>query len=106
MSTLSISLPEPMKIFVDAEAAAGGYNTTSDYVNALIREAQERKANALREEAGQEDRRAVEESKDASAYDLFEGLLGGWGSSNGTLSENCGAKFAEGMAEKRAQRNL
>ena len=53
MSTLSISLPEPMKIFVDAEVAAGGYNTTSDYLSALIREAQECKANALRQDVRQ-----------------------------------------------------
>ena len=50
MSTLSILLPEPMKIFVDAEAEAGGYPTTSDYLYTLIREAQERKANLLLEE--------------------------------------------------------
>ena len=50
MSTLNISLSEPMQNFVDAEVAEGGYTTTSEYLSALIREAQERKASRHLEE--------------------------------------------------------
>jgi len=42
-----------------------------------------------------------------SAYDLFEGLVGQVGSGgHGQWSQNCGEKFAEGMAEKRRQGHL
>ena len=44
MTTLNISLPEPMKTFVEGEVAQGGYSSTSEYVRSLIREAQKRKA--------------------------------------------------------------
>lgn len=47
------------------------------------------------------------EAAEGSAYDLFEGLIGRVGSGGaGTWSENCGEKFAEGMAEKRRQGHL
>jgi antitoxin ParD1/3/4 len=44
METMNISLPESMKAFVEAEVAAGGYSTASEFVRELIREAQRRKA--------------------------------------------------------------
>jgi antitoxin ParD1/3/4 len=47
MATLEISLPEPMKQFVEAQIAAGGFRDASEYVQALIRnafQAQERAA--------------------------------------------------------------
>jgi antitoxin ParD1/3/4 len=44
MTTLNISLPEPMKAFVEDEVAAGSYSTVSEYIRALIREAQDQKA--------------------------------------------------------------
>jgi antitoxin ParD1/3/4 len=44
MTTLNVSLPEAMKEFVEEQAAKGGYETASEYVRALIREAQIRAA--------------------------------------------------------------
>jgi antitoxin ParD1/3/4 len=44
MTTMNISLPEEMKVFVEAEMAHEGYASASEYVLALIRDAQRRKA--------------------------------------------------------------
>jgi antitoxin ParD1/3/4 len=44
MSTLNISLPEVMKAFVEEQVRSGMYGSASDYVRALIREDQKRKA--------------------------------------------------------------
>src|SRR6185437_193609 len=43
-TSLNIDLPEPLKIFVEIEAQEGGYATASDYIRALIREAEHRKS--------------------------------------------------------------
>jgi antitoxin ParD1/3/4 len=40
----NVTLPEPMKAFVESQAAEGGYATPDDYLCALIQEAQRRKA--------------------------------------------------------------
>lgn len=42
MSTMNISLPEPLKNFVDEHVAAAGYGTSSEYVRELIRRDQDR----------------------------------------------------------------
>lgn len=42
MTTLNISLPETLKIFVDAQVAQRGYGTSSEYVRELIRRDQDR----------------------------------------------------------------
>ena len=44
MTTLNISLPEAMRAFVEKEVTGGSYSTTSEYIRALIRDAQDRKA--------------------------------------------------------------
>lgn len=44
MTSLNISLPEMMRVFVDEQVAFGGYGTASEYVRELIREDQKRKA--------------------------------------------------------------
>ena len=44
MTSLSIDLPEPLKVFVEIEAQESGYATASDYVRALIRDAERRKS--------------------------------------------------------------
>ena len=50
---------------------------------------------------------AGDDVSEGSAYDLFEGLIGQVSSDGkGRWSENCGEKFAEGMAEKRSQGHL
>jgi len=42
MSTVTISLPESLKRFVENEVAAAGYGNVSEYFRALLREAQAR----------------------------------------------------------------
>jgi antitoxin ParD1/3/4 len=44
MATMNISLPEPLKRFVDAQVDSGSYGTSSEYVRMLIRREQEREA--------------------------------------------------------------
>jgi antitoxin ParD1/3/4 len=44
MTTMNISLPEEMKAFVEAQMAQEGYASASEYLRALIREAQKRTA--------------------------------------------------------------
>ena len=46
MESMNISLPEPMKKFVDAEVAEGHYSSASEYVRQLIRAEEKRKAQA------------------------------------------------------------
>ena len=43
-ATMNISLPAPMKEFIDVQLKAGGYSTTSEYVRELIRRDQVAKA--------------------------------------------------------------
>ena len=43
MATMNISLPEPMKDFVEAQARDGSFANVSDYVRDLIRRDQERR---------------------------------------------------------------
>ncbi|MEK7343092.1 MAG: type II toxin-antitoxin system ParD family antitoxin [Pseudomonadota bacterium] len=42
MATMNISLPDRMKIWVEAQADTGRYSNASDYVRDLIRRDQER----------------------------------------------------------------
>lgn len=44
MTTLNISLPEPMREFIESQVAEGGFSTVSEYVRTLVREAQKQKA--------------------------------------------------------------
>ena len=44
MATMNVSLPDPMKDWVEAQAATGRYSNASDYVRDLIRRDQERAA--------------------------------------------------------------
>jgi antitoxin ParD1/3/4 len=44
MTTMNISLPDEMKVFVESQMAHEGYASASEYVRALIREAQKRQA--------------------------------------------------------------
>ena len=43
-ATMNISLPEPLKRFVDQQVRDGGFSSTSDYMRELIRERQRRSA--------------------------------------------------------------
>ncbi|MEA2755636.1 MAG: antitoxin ParD1/3/4 [Aliidongia sp.] len=40
MTTLTISLPESLKTFIDNQLATKGYGNVSEYVRSLLREAQ------------------------------------------------------------------
>ncbi|HET8791725.1 MAG TPA: type II toxin-antitoxin system ParD family antitoxin [Modicisalibacter sp.] len=42
MATMNVSLPDPMKKWVEAQAQTGRYSNASDYVRDLIRRDQER----------------------------------------------------------------
>ena len=44
MATMNVSLPDPMKDWVEAQARSGRYSNASDYVRDLIRRDQERAA--------------------------------------------------------------
>lgn len=44
MATMNVSLPDPMKEWVEAQARSGRYSNASDYVRDLIRRDQDRVA--------------------------------------------------------------
>jgi antitoxin ParD1/3/4 len=44
MTTMNISLPDEMKAFVEDQMSQEGYASASEYLRALIREAQRRRA--------------------------------------------------------------
>ena len=44
MQTMNISLPDPMKQYVEEQVSAGGYSSASEYVRELVRTDQKRKA--------------------------------------------------------------
>ena len=43
MATMNVSVPDPMKDWVEAQISSGKYASSSDYVRDLIRKDQERK---------------------------------------------------------------
>ena len=44
MTTMNISLPEEMKAFIEAQMAEDGFASASEYLHALVRAAQKRRA--------------------------------------------------------------
>lgn len=42
MSTMNISLPDTLKVFVDEQVNQRGYSTSSEYIRELIRKDQDR----------------------------------------------------------------
>lgn len=46
MTTLTISLPESLKDFIDREVQTKGYGNVSEYVRGLLRDAQAKEADA------------------------------------------------------------
>ena len=44
MQTMNISLPDPMKQFVEDQVTAGAYSSASEYVRELVRADQKRQA--------------------------------------------------------------
>ena len=55
MSNMSISLPEPLKLFVEEQVSKGGYRTASEYLGELIREAQRRTIGASSRRSSRQD---------------------------------------------------
>jgi len=51
MPTLRISLPESLRAFVDQQVASRHYENPSEFIRALIRDAEEREAEQARSEA-------------------------------------------------------
>ncbi|MBM3745981.1 MAG: type II toxin-antitoxin system ParD family antitoxin [Acidobacteria bacterium] len=51
MTSLNVSLPEPLKDYVEAQVRQGSYSTPSEYVRSLIREDQQRRAEERLERA-------------------------------------------------------
>jgi antitoxin ParD1/3/4 len=51
MTALNVSLPEPLKDYVESQVKQGGYSTPSEYVRSLIREDQQRRADERLERA-------------------------------------------------------
>jgi antitoxin ParD1/3/4 len=45
MTTLTISLPESLRDFIDQQVKTKGYGNTSEYVRGLVRDAQEAESN-------------------------------------------------------------
>ncbi|MEH2321041.1 ribbon-helix-helix domain-containing protein [Nostoc sp.] len=63
MSSINISLPESMKVFVKEQVAQGGYGSVSEYLQELITQDQKRKMQEHIEElliTGLESREAIE----------------------------------------------
>jgi len=44
MQTMNISLPDPMKQYVEDQVSAGGYSSASEYVRELVRADQRRQS--------------------------------------------------------------
>lgn len=44
LTSMNISLPEPLKNFVEAEVSEGGYTSASEFVRELLRRAQKRRS--------------------------------------------------------------
>ena len=51
MTSLNVSLPEPLKNYVEAQVKRGGYSTPSEFVRSLIRNDQQRRAEERLERA-------------------------------------------------------
>ena len=85
MATMTISLPDPMKEWVEAQIRAGDYASSSDYVRDLIRKDREQRdrLNALRtmideaEASGISPRSVDEVFSEARAIAKSRGLLNG-----------------------------
>lgn len=50
MQTMNISLPDPMKQYVEEQVAAGAYSSVSEYIRELVRADQKRQAKEQLEE--------------------------------------------------------
>lgn len=44
MTSLNVSMPRPLKKYIEAKVKEGGYSTPSEYIRDLVRDDQKRKA--------------------------------------------------------------
>jgi len=63
MTTMTISLPEQMKRWIDTQVDAGGYASASDYVRDLVRRDRERREKAEKVYTVEELRILLEEAR-------------------------------------------
>ena len=49
MTTITISLPESLKTFIEDQVSSEGFGTVSEYLRSLVRDEQKRKAQGLLE---------------------------------------------------------
>jgi antitoxin ParD1/3/4 len=75
MSTMNISLPDPMKAFVDEQVEARGYGSSSEYVRDLIRKDGDRQTLRSLLLAGAESSPA--EAADAAYFDTLRARIAG-----------------------------
>lgn len=68
MATMNISLPDRMKVWVEAQATTGRYSNASDYVRDLIRRAQEMERGRFSSDVTAAIDRALAAREDASAF--------------------------------------
>ena len=70
MATMNVSLPDPMKAWIEARLREGRFSTASDYVRHLIRCDQERQAaiEALQQAVDEGLRSGEPEDFDAAAF--------------------------------------
>jgi antitoxin ParD1/3/4 len=50
MTSLNISLPEPLKLYVEGQVQSGDWGTPSEYIRELIRQDKERRLHSLEQE--------------------------------------------------------
>jgi antitoxin ParD1/3/4 len=50
MTSLNISLPEPLKQYVEGQVASGDWGTPSEYIRELIRQDKERRLRSLEQD--------------------------------------------------------
>ena len=50
MTSLNISLPEPLKEYIEGQVASGDWGTPSEYVRELIRQDKERRLHSLEQD--------------------------------------------------------
>ncbi len=81
MATMTVSLPDAMKDWVEGRAATGRYSNASDYVRDLIRRDQERadKLTALQQLIQEGEESGASDLSAADILDRARGRLGGRG---------------------------
>lgn len=89
MTTMTISLPEQMKRWIDDQVRSGGYSSASDYLRDLVRRDRERREASERVYSIDELRTLLAEARaggpsDLSVADIREtgrriAALNGWG---------------------------